>query len=113
MISLRSLAFLAAAAPLLAGCNTASQPSALVAEPATNRSPYPHVVMPEGSGCSAVIGRYDAVLKADVETGNVNKTVYDNIQGELSGARSACAAGRDGEARSLVSASKSRHGYPG
>ncbi|MDB5651478.1 MAG: hypothetical protein JWL62_2998 [Hyphomicrobiales bacterium] len=113
MIALRTLALLAATAPLLAGCNAGSQPTALVTEPAATRSLYPHVVMPEGSGCSAVIGRYDAVLKADAETGNVNKSVYENIQGELSSARSACAAGRDGEARSLVSASKSRHGYPG
>ena len=66
-----------------------------------------------GSGCSAVIGRYQAVLKADLDTGNVNKSVYDKIQGELVPANNACAAGRDAEARSLVAASKSRHGYPG
>ncbi|MBX9739417.1 MAG: hypothetical protein K2X62_05075 [Beijerinckiaceae bacterium] len=114
MIAFRTM-ILIAAAPLLAGCNTTPAPTARVQPAATAApaSPFPVVVMPEGSGCSAVIGRYQAVLKADLETGNVNKSVYDRIQGELAPANSACAAGRDGEARSIVAASKSRHGYPG
>ena len=61
---------------------------------------------------AAVIGRYDAVLKADWESGNVAERVYTQIQKELEPVRSACAAGRDGEARAMVAANKSRHGYP-
>lgn len=115
MTMMRKALLLAAAAPLLAGCNTtpAPRPDVQAAAYASPSTPFPKVVLPEGSGCSAVIGRYQAVLNADLETGNVNKSVYDRIQGELAPANSACAAGRDAEARGLVAASKSRHGYPG
>jgi hypothetical protein len=107
-------ATLAFCMPLLAGCNTTSESVATAPAPAaTNAARFPTVAMPEGSGCAAVIGRYDAVLKADFQTGNVNAKVYDQIQRELEGARNACTAGKDAEARSLVAASKARHGYPG
>ncbi len=101
--------------PLLAACNAATPVAVApaVAPGGYNSTRFPVVAMPEGSGCAAVIGRYDAVMKADYESGNVGAKVFDQIQNELAGARSACAAGRDGEARGLVSASKSRHGYPG
>lgn len=115
MIAFRTMIFLAAAAPLLAGCNTttASNPAPAPVAYAPAGPRFPVVAMPEGSGCSAVLARYENVLKADLETGNVNKSVYEQIQSELSPARNACAGGRDGEARSIVAASKSRHGYPG
>ena len=67
--------------------------------------------LPPGSGCAAEINRYQGVLRADLETGNVDQRVYDDIQRELTRAASACEAGRDGEARGLVSASKAKHGY--
>lgn len=69
--------------------------------------------LPEGAGCSGAIARYRAVVANDRDTGNVNDSVYKQIEGEISGASAACAAGRDGEAMSLIAASKSRHGYPG
>jgi hypothetical protein len=108
-------ALLLLALPLLAACNEARAPQAAV--PAQRPGTYaatdfPVVVMPQGDGCAAVIGRYDAVLKADWESGNVAERVYNQIQKELEPVRSACTGGRDGEARAMVAANKARHGYP-
>lgn len=103
------------ALPLLAGCNEARAPQAAVpaAKPGTYAATdFPVVVLPKGDGCAAVIGRYDAVLKADWESGNVAERVYNQIQKELDPVRAACNAGRDGEARGMVAANKTRHGYP-
>ncbi len=114
MSSLRPTLLLLAL-PLLAGCNEARAPQAAVPAPqpgAYAATDFPVVVLPKGDGCAAVIGRYDAVLKADWESGNVAAHVYIQIQKELEPVRAACNAGRDGEARGMVAANKSRHGYP-
>jgi hypothetical protein len=104
----------AALAALLAGCNETTGPVASVPPPAT-RGPAASAVsasnLPPGAACTSEFNEYQAVLRADVETGNVNKSVFDQIQRELTGANAACAAGRDAEARSLIQASKARHGY--
>ena len=68
--------------------------------------------MPGGTGCSAEVARFHAVLKNDVDTGNVGQGVYDRANGDLRRADAACAAGRDGEGRSILAATKSRFGYP-
>jgi hypothetical protein len=67
--------------------------------------------MPDGAGCTGDIARFRAVLKNDVETGNVNQSVYNRAEPDLQRASAACAAGRDGEARGIVAATKSRFGY--
>lgn len=108
-------ALLALAVPLLAGCNASPAPQmAAPAQPpgAYASTSFPTVDLPKGEGCGAVIGRYDAVLKADWESGNVAERVYKQIQKELEPVRAACSAGRDGEARAMVAANKTRHGYP-
>jgi hypothetical protein len=51
------------------------------------------------------------VLKSDVDTGNVGQSVYNRANADLAQAESACAAGREGEARSRVASTKSRFGY--
>jgi hypothetical protein len=97
-------AFVLLLLPVLSACNQAQAPQAAAPklQPGTYAATeFPTVVMPTGDGCAAVIGRYDAVLKADWESGN-----------ELEPVRATCAAGRDGEARAMVSANKARHGYP-
>ena len=110
MILLRP-ALLAACLPLLAGCNSNAVPEA--SAPASyNLQRFPAVDMPVGTGCAAVIGRFEAVIKADYESGNVNAKVYEQMQKELSPARTSCVAGDDAGARGVVSAVKSRHGYP-
>ena len=95
----------------LAGCKSAS--------PVANNAPEPGVAqfashgdMPQGGGCSGEIARYRAVMKGDFDTGNVNKSVYSQFQGEITRAEAACSAGRESEAIGMVRASKARHGYP-
>jgi hypothetical protein len=61
--------------------------------------------------CRERLDRYQAVVGADHRTGNVNEPVYAAIERELSRAAAACAAGRDGEALSLIHQSEARHGY--
>ena len=113
MTNLRS-AFLCLSLPLLAACNASPAPQAPVApqKGAYGATDFPAVVLPTGDSCGAVIGRYNAVLKADWESGNVAERVYAQIQKELEPVRAACSAGREGEARAMVAANKSRHGYP-
>ena len=67
--------------------------------------------MPSGSGCTGEIAQFRAVLKNDVDTGNVNQSVYNRAEPDIQRASAACAAGRDGEARSIISGTKSRFGY--
>ncbi len=93
----------------LAACNSVRP----TAPPQASAGAVPPVAASEGSGCAAAVARYRAVAKADADSGNVNGTVFKQIEGEIAKAEAACAAGRDAEARSLVSASKARHGYPG
>ncbi len=117
-MSLRLLPFSASVLGLfaLASCNSTPAPQAVVAAPqqrAVSPLTPPGFKLPEGAGCSGAIARYRAVIANDRDTGNVNDKVYQQIESEISGASTACAAGRDGEAMSLVAASKSRHGYPG
>jgi hypothetical protein len=61
--------------------------------------------------CTVRLDRYQAVVNADHRTGNVNDSVYGQIEHELSRAAQACAAGHDGEALSLIRQSEIRHGY--
>jgi hypothetical protein len=90
---------------LLAGCNqTAAPPPSAAATPSSAR-------LPEGSGCAGDIAQFKAVLKNDVDTGNVGQSVYTRASADLGRAETACAAGRDGEARALVASAKSRFGY--
>ena len=64
-----------------------------------------------GAPCTERLDRYQAVVGADHRTGNVNDSVYVEIEHELSRAAAACAAGHDGEALSLIRQSEVRHGY--
>lgn len=110
MIHRIQLSFVAAVLAL-AGCNGArTAPEANVAPQAATRGDSQ---LPEGSGCSGAIARYRSVMENDHATGHVNQSVYDQIQREIAEAGSACSAGRDGRATSLIQASKARHGYPG
>jgi hypothetical protein len=83
----------------LAACNSTG--------PATTAGPSPSAA----TGCAGEIGRYQTVLDNDLQTGNVNKSVYDRATADLARASTACSAGRDAEAVRLVAATKSRYGY--
>lgn len=98
----------------LAGCNSVRAPVAVAPPDAAAMSRAPSgFQLPEGAGCSGAIGRYRAILDNDLAMGHVNRGVYDRIQSEIEEAASACSAGRDARAGSLIHASKARHGYPG
>jgi hypothetical protein len=100
-----------AAAVLLSGCNDTSRPVAAAAPPPPVAAGPSFAGLPPGAPCSQAIGAYQAVIQHDQDTGNVNQSVYSQIEGEISRAAAACSSGRDGEARSLIAASKERHGY--
>lgn len=104
---------LAFASLALAGCNSpapqAPAPQAAAPSPVTPSS----FKLPEGSGCSGDIARWQAIQDNDRATGHVGDSVYNQIRGEIAQASAACQAGKDAEARALVRASRARHGYPG
>jgi len=112
---MRRLALLAplAAALFVAGCNENARPvAATPAQPA--RAAGPNLSgLPQGAGCTQAINNYQSIIQHDSDTGNVNQSVYVEIEGEISRAAEACSAGRDGEARTLIQGSKARHGYHG
>lgn len=103
-------ALLAGACMALAGCDamgTSTAPGY-----ATQAYTPPNFKLPEGKGCSAAVSRWQAVQQNDYASGNVNVSVYKQIQGEIAKAADACSAGRDAEATAMVAASRRRHGYP-
>ncbi|MGH6856367.1 MAG: hypothetical protein ACRECP_01675 [Methylocella sp.] len=108
--SVSTVVFLAAIA--VSGCNQTSGSSAPVAAVGP-RAPAPPnwPKLPEGAACSNDLNHFQTVLDADVGTGNVNRSVYDQIETDLGRAANACAAGHDGEARAIVRSTKLQHGY--
>lgn len=103
----------------LAACNPSAQPPVASAPPQLAPTGAPPGVtpssfhLPEGVGCSGDVARWQAIQNNDLQTGHVDRSVYDQIQGEINTAAAACQAGRDAESRTMISASKRRHGYPG
>jgi hypothetical protein len=103
-----TLVLLAAAG--LAACQSrtaAPPPVAAVAAPVAAAP-----ALPPGGGCGPAIARTQAVVSADVTSGDLAKAVGERFGADLDRAASACAAGRSGEALSLLAAAKSRYGYP-
>ncbi len=99
----------------LSACNASPPPPVYVAPPppaSTNVTPS-SFRMPEGAGCSGDVARWRAIQDNDLQMGHVNRSVYDQIQGEIGEAAAACEAGRGAQASAMVRASKARHGYPG
>jgi hypothetical protein len=101
-----------ALAATLGGCNeTTGGAGPIVSAPAAGPIGPTAYKLPPHAGCTGEINRYQGVVKADLETGNVEQKVYDDIQRDLTKAAAACEAGRESEARSIVASSRSRHGY--
>lgn len=107
--------FVAAAFLALAACNQSAPPP--VAPPAERTSASfvtpASFRLPEGQGCAGDIARFRAVQENDLQTGHVNKSVYDRIRGEVDQAAGMCAGGDDAGARASLAATKRRFGYPG
>ena len=98
----------------VAGCNSSPPPAASAPPPVavTNVTPS-DFRLPGGAGCQGDVANWQAIQDNDLRMGHVNQTIYNQIKGEIAQASAACSAGRDAEARSMVRASKVRHGYPG
>ena len=108
---MKTLAPLVVACFALAACNTPA-PQASAPPPGSVAVTPPGFQLPEGADCSAKIARYRAVQDNDLSMGHVAQSVYNQIKRETDAASKVCAAGRDGEAKSMVAASEKRHGYP-
>ena len=95
----------------LAACNETSAnmggPETSVATSAAPSS----LRLPPGAPCAGEINRFQDVVKGDLDTGNVERKVYDQIEADLNRAAAACSSGKGGEAHAIVAASKARHGY--
>jgi hypothetical protein len=105
-----------AAALSLAACNqtaSAPPPATVQAQPQSASLVTPTGFrLPEGQGCSGDVARFRAVQDNDLETGHVNRTVYNSIKAEIDQAAALCAAGNDGGSRAALSATKRKYGYP-
>lgn len=114
----RLILVLAAAcmAAALGGCNqTASAPEPVAAAPSGGAPTMPSSPnwppLPEASSCAGPLNDFQKVIWSDIKTGNVNRSVYDAMAGEMSRAATACAAGQDSEALAILRATKAKHGY--
>jgi hypothetical protein len=104
------LFLISAVAVALAGCN---QTSSSGPAPATAASGATPVSLPAGAACTPRLERFRAVIENENRVGQVNPSVYRQVNAELTRAEQACAAGRDADAESMLAATKARHGYPG
>lgn len=102
---LMSIAF---GAGLLGGCIA---PASHAAASDGNQYAIATMTLAAAGSCGTELSRFQHVLESDLQTGNVNQSVYDQIQRDLSNAARACDAGRDGEAITIMRSTKSRHGY--
>jgi hypothetical protein len=110
-LPMRTLMLLVAAFAL-AACNTPAPQASAPPAPGSAVVTPSNFQLPEGGSCSAEIARYRAIQDNDLSMGHVAKSVYNQIKREIGAAEAACAAGHDAEARGMVVASKTRHGYP-
>lgn len=97
----------------LAGCNSSAPPPQASAPQARAAMTPSDFKLPQGGGCAGEVARYKAVIDNDHSTGNVNDSVWKQIEGEIGSASAACSSGNEGQALALLRASKTRHGYPG
>ena len=108
-----SLVAAALIALAVAACNAPTpQASAPPPAPGTVLVTPQNFQMPEGGDCKAAIARYRAVQDNDLSMGHVAQSVYNQIRREIGAAEGVCAAGRDAEAKTMITASEQRHGYP-
>jgi hypothetical protein len=100
------------AAAGLGGCAQPPRaPAAVAAAGPHAPAPPDWPKLPENASCTGDLNRYQTILWSDVTTGNLNVSVYDKIEAELSRAAHACEAGNDSEARAIIRAAKSNYGY--
>jgi hypothetical protein len=96
----------------LSACNAPAPQASAPPTPGSVAVTPSNFTLPEGSGCGDRIARYRAIQDNDLSMGHVAKSGYTQIARQIAAAESACAAGRDAQAQSLITASQQRHGYP-
>lgn len=110
---MRTNATLILFALLLSGCAGATQQTPVqpeVPEGVGTAAQHPPLAGP--TRCSAAIMEYEKIVDRDVTTGYLSQNVYNQIVSQLnSGPRPACAANRDADAISQLTAVKHAHGY--
>ncbi len=106
------LAFAASAAIALGGCNAPAPQASAPPAPGSVAVTPSNFLLPEGTDCKAEIARYRAIQDNDLSMGHVAQSVYNQIKREIAAADAACSAGHDAEAKSMIAASETRHGYP-
>lgn len=63
------------------------------------------------SECSGAVGRFRTIVTSDAETGNLDRSVYDRMQPELTRAAALCQSGHGSEALRVLQELKNRYGY--
>lgn len=63
------------------------------------------------SDCFGAIAKFQTVVTSDAETGNLNRSVYDQMQPELSRVAALCRSGQNAQALQALQGLKSRYGY--
>ena len=103
---LAPIALLIACAVLSSGCTRTTA--------ATGPAPAMAAIAPApaAAGCTGAIAGFQRVIDADRDTGNVIASVHRRMSTDLAPAKTACAAGRDGEAMSQLSGVRAKYGYP-
>jgi hypothetical protein len=100
------------AALALGGCYQASRPAAPAAAAGPHApAPPDWPKLPENASCTNDLNRYQTIIWSDVTTGNLNLSVYDEIEADLSRAAESCANGNDSAARAIIRSTKIKHGY--
>lgn len=100
------------AAISLAGCAQYAAPPVPMAAAVPHGPAQPQWPgLPEKAACTTDLNKYQTLLWSDVTTGNLNQSVYDQIEADLSRAANACAGGHDSEARAIIRSTKLKHGY--
>jgi hypothetical protein len=116
-VMIRSLPLLPLTLSLLAlgACNQSTQQAAAPATgaPTVSSNVTPSTFrMPDGAGCTGSVNRFRAIMDNDLATGHSSKVVYDKVIKEIDAASAMCASGNDAGARSAISATRARYGYP-
>jgi hypothetical protein len=98
-------------AAVLGGCTqtAGTVPVAAAVPQAPARPAWPS--LPENAACTKELNRCQTFFDAEVGTGMLNRSVYGEIEADMSRAANECAAGKDSEARAIIRATKVHHGY--
>ena len=110
---MRPRLLIALAALLFGGCNEmAAAPQAGAPAPASSDVVAQNFLMASAEGCAGDVARYRAVTDSDGASGNLARSVYNQVKKEIAAADAECAAGHDAQARAAIVESRKRHGYP-